>query len=119
MKIVVIQPPSTGDLQNKKLIEFKLNMNQFSVVDKVDFFKQTTELIFLNLINTTMSKDKLFRDFKKLESKLKTEQAEKKALQIKKSELEKKIMEINKGVGNEAFNNLIQEKDVEIQKLKK
>ena len=55
-------------------------MNQFSVVDKADFFKQTSELIFSNLISTTVSKDKLFRDFKKLENKLKTEQAEKKLL---------------------------------------
>ena len=64
-------------------------MNQFSVVDKVDFFKQTNELICSNLINTTVYKDKLFRDFRKLEGRLKTEQAEKKALQIKKTELGK------------------------------
>lgn len=47
-----------------KISEFKLNMSQFSVVDKVDFFKQTSELIFSNLINTYVSKDKLFKDFK-------------------------------------------------------
>ena len=80
MKIGFIQPPSIGDLQNKKIIEFKLNMNKFNVVDKVYFLKQTSELICLNLISTTVSKGKLFRDFKKLESKLKTEQAEKKDL---------------------------------------
>ena len=55
-----------------------MNMNQFSVVDKVDFFKQTGELICSNLINTTVSKDKLFRYFRKLEGRLKIEQAEKK-----------------------------------------
>ena len=80
MKIVVIQPTTTGDVQNKKITEFKLNMNQFSVVDKVDFLKKTSELIYSNLINTIVWKDKLFRDFKKLEGKLKTEQAKKKAL---------------------------------------
>ena len=67
-------------------------MNQFSVVDKVYLFKQTSELIFSNLISTIVSKYKLFRDFKKLESKLKIEQAEKKALQIKRVELEKNIL---------------------------
>lgn len=46
MKIAIIQPPSTRDLQNKKITKFKLNMSQLSVVDKVDFFKQTSELIF-------------------------------------------------------------------------
>ena len=119
MKIVVIQLATTRDIQNNKITKFKLNMNQFSVVDKVDFFEQTSELICSNLINTISLKDKLFRDFKKLEGKLKTEQAEKKALQIKREELEKNILEINKGVGNEAFNSVIQENDVEIQNLKK
>lgn len=119
MKIIVIQPQGTGDIQNKKIIEFKLNMNQLFLVDKVVFFKQTSEIVCSNLISTIVSKDKLFKDFKKLEGKLKTQQAEKKALQIKKFELEKKIMEINKGAGNEAFNNIILEKDVEIQNLKK
>ena len=115
MKITIIQPLGIGDPQNKKIIEFKLNMSQFSVVDKVDLFKQTSELICSNLISTYVSKDKLFRDFEKLENKLKTKQAEKKALQIKKTELEKKIMEINKDVGNDTINSLIQEKDIEIQ----
>ena len=71
------------------------------------------------LINTFVSKDKLQRDFKKLENKLKTEQAEKKDLQINKVELEKKIMEVNKEAGNIIVNTLIEEKDVEIQNLKK
>ena len=39
MKIPVIQPPLTGDPQGKKITEFKLNMSQFSIVDKVDIFK--------------------------------------------------------------------------------
>ena len=90
MKIVVIQPATIGDVQNKKIIEFKLNMNQFSVVDKVEFFQHTSELICSNLINTIVSKDKLFRDFKKLEGKLKTKQEEKKALQIKRIELKRR-----------------------------
>ena len=81
-------------------------MNQISVVDIVDFFKQTSELICSNLINTTVSKDKLFRDFRKMEGRLKTEQAEKKTLQIKKIDLEKKIVEINQGKGNEAMNKI-------------
>ena len=91
-------------------MEFKLNMNRFSVVDKVYFFKQTSELISSNLISTTISKDKLFRDFRKLEGRLKTEHDEKKDLQIKKIELEKKIVEINQGAGNESMNKIIQEK---------
>lgn len=94
-------------------------MNQFSVVDKVDFFKQTSELICSNLMSTSVSKDKLYRDFKKLEGKLKMEQAEKKDLPIKKVELEKKIIEINQGNENEAMNKIVEEKKVEIQNLKK
>ena len=89
MKIVVIQPTNVGDVQNKKITEFKLNMTQFGVVDKVDFFKQISELIYSNLINTIVSKDKLFRDFKKLEGKLKRKQTKKKPLQIKRTKLER------------------------------
>ena len=39
MKIAVIQPPIVGDPQTKKVTEFKLNMSQFSIVEKVDLFK--------------------------------------------------------------------------------
>ena len=119
MKIAVIQPPIAGDPQTKKVTEFKLNMRQFSIVDKVDFFTQTSELICSDLINTSVCNDKLQRDFRKLENKLKNEHDEKKALQIKKAKLEKKIMDINKEVGNITMNTLIEEKDVEIQNLKK
>ena len=80
MKIVVIQPSMVGEVQKKKIIKFKLHMNKFNVVDKVDVFKQTSELICSNLINTTVSKDKLVRDFKKIEGKLTTKQAKKKDL---------------------------------------
>ena len=72
-----------------------------------------------NLISTIVSKDKLVREFKKLEGKLRTKQDEKKGLQIKKSELEKKIIEINQGKGAEAMNKIVEEKEAEIQNLKK
>jgi hypothetical protein len=41
-------------------------------------------MICSDLIITSVAKDRLQRDYKKLENKLKTETAEKKALQIKK-----------------------------------
>ena len=82
-------------------------MDQFSVVDKVELFKQISEMICLDLISTFVSKDKLQRYFKRLEIKLKIESSEKKALLIKKSELEKKIKEISKGKGKETLNSLI------------
>ena len=105
-----IDPPSNGKsyileikamkhAHDEKVVEFKFNMIQFSVVEKVDFFKQTSELIWLDVISTFVSKDKLQRDFKKLENKLKTESAEKKELLIKKIKLENKIKKISKGKG--------------------
>ena len=107
MRIAVIQPQKAGDTLNEKITEFKFNIGQFSLVYKVDLFKQTSELICSDLISTFVSKYKLQRDFKKLENRLKTESAEKKALLIKKIELEKNIIEIGKGKGNETLNNLI------------
>ena len=90
MEIVVIQPPITGDPQRKMIAEFKLNMSQFSIVDIVDLFKQTRELTCSELISTSVSKENLQRDYRKLESKLKTEQGEKKTLQIKKNNINRK-----------------------------
>lgn len=83
MKFIVIQPSLTSGPQGKKIIEFKLNMSQFNIVDKVDIFKQISEIICFGLISTSVSKEKLQRDFRKLENKLRIEQAEKKDLQIK------------------------------------
>ena len=119
MRIAVIQPPKESDMLNEKITEFKFNMVQFSVVDKVYLFKQTSEMICSNLISTYVSKDKLQRDFKRLENKLKIQSTEKKELLITRSKLEKKIKEISKGKGKETLNSLIPEKDAEIQSLKK
>lgn len=71
-------------MPTEKITEFKLNMGQFNVIDNVDMFKQTSEIICSDLISSSVSKDKLQRDFKRLEKKLKIESAEKKALLIKK-----------------------------------
>ena len=80
MKIVVIQPSSTSDLSKEKITEFKLNMSLFSVLYRVYLFKETCELICSYLINVSISKDKLQKDFMKLEIKLKTKTAENKSL---------------------------------------
>ena len=85
-------------------------MNKFSISDKVDLFKQTSELICLDLINASVAKDRLQKYYKKLENKLKTEAAEKKAMQIKKIELEKKVFPITKGNVDDALNKIIAEK---------
>ena len=63
MKIATIQPSLVGDPSKERVIEFKLNMSHFSVLDRVDFFKQTSELIFSDLINVSVSKEKIQRDF--------------------------------------------------------
>ena len=94
-------------------------MVQFSIVDKVDFFKQTSELIYSALIGTSVSMDKCFRENKKLQDKVKTQNVEKRALQIKKDQLEKKLLEQSKQSGDNNMTLLIQDKDVEISSLKK
>lgn len=66
-----------------------------------------------------MAKDRLQKDYKKLENKLKTEEAEKKAMQVMKIELEKKVLQITKGNADDSLNKIIVEKEVEIQNLKK
>ena len=119
LKVGVIQPPIRGQSTNKEIVEFKLNISQFSIVDEVDFFKQTSEIIYSDLIATSVSNDKLFRENKKLQNKVKTQNAEKKALQIKKDQLEKKLLDQSKQAGDSNLTLLIQEKDTEISSLKK
>ena len=106
-------------ISEDRIVEFKFNMNQFSVSDKVDLFKKTIELMYSDLINASISKDRLQRDYKKLENKLKTEVVEKKAIQIKNIELEKKVLLVIKGNANDALNKVILEIEAEIQSLKK
>ena len=118
MKVAVIQPTIRGQSTEKEITEFKLNMSQFSMVDKVDFFKQTSEFICSDLIATSVSKDKLFRENKKLQDKVKTQNAEKMALQIRKDQLEKKLLEQSKQNGDNNMTLLIQGKDAEISSLK-
>lgn len=94
-------------------------MSQFSVLDRVDFIKQTSQFICLDLINVSISKEKLQKYFRNPESKLKTETTEKKSLQIKNTKLEKNILECKKDPSNEAISSFLQEMDIEIQALKK
>ena len=96
MKIEVFEPSSTGDISTKKITEFKFDMNQFSVVDRVNFFKKASEFICSDLINVFVTKENLQRDYKRIENKLKVEIVEKQALQVKKSELKslEKTMEV-------------------------
>ena len=45
-------------------------------------------------MSASIAKDRLRRDYKKIENKLKTEVKEKKAIQIKKTELEKNVLQV-------------------------
>ena len=71
------------------------------------------------MIATSVSKEKIFRENKKLQDKVKTQNAEKRALQIKKDQLEKKLLEQSKQNGDNNMTLLIQDKDAEISSLKK
>jgi len=110
LKVVVIHPSKAKDASKDRVTQFKFNMNQFSVSDKVDLFKQTSEVICSDLISALVRKDRLQRDYKKLENKLKTEVVEKKVIQIKKTELEKNILQVSKGNANDALNKVVSEK---------
>ena len=77
MKIEVFEPSSTSDISTKKITEFKFDMNQFSVVDRVNFFKKASEFICSDLINVFVTKENLQRNYKRIENKLKVEIVEK------------------------------------------
>ena len=94
-------------------------MNQFSVSDKVYLFKKTSELIWSDLISASVAKDRLQRNYKKLENKLKTEVPDKKAIKIKKTKLEKNILQISKGNADDALNKVISEKKLRFKAWKR
>jgi hypothetical protein len=71
------------------------------------------------LIATSVSKDKLFRENKKLQDKVNTQNPEKRDLQIKKDRLEKKLLDQSKQNGDNNMTLLIQDKDTKISSLKK
>ena len=119
LKVAIIQPLKAKGTSKDKVTEIKFNMNQFSIINKFDTFKQTSELICSDLISAYVAKDKLQKDYKNLENKLKTETTETKAMQVKKIELQKKVLQITKGNGDNALNRIITEKEAEIQNLKK
>ena len=119
LKVAIIQPSKAKNTLEDKVTEIKFNMNQFSIGDKVDLFKKTSELICSHLISASVAKDRLQKAYKKLENKLKIEVVEKKAMQIKKIELEKKASQITKGNAYDELNKIIFEKEAEIQNLKK
>ena len=119
MKVAIIQPFKVKNVLEDKVTEIKISMNQFSISDKVDMFKHRSELICLDLISASVAKDRLQKDYKKLENKLKTKVAEKKVIEIKKIELEKKVLQITNGNADIPLNRIILEKEVGIQNLKK
>ena len=59
LKVAVIQPSKAKDASKDRVTEFKFNMNQFSVSDKVDLFKQTSKLICSYLISELVAKDRM------------------------------------------------------------
>ena len=114
MKVAIIQPFKVKNVLEDKVTEIKISMNQFSISDKVDMFKHRSELICLDLISASVAKDRLQKDYKKLENKLKTKVAEKKVIEIKKIELEKKVLQITNGNADIPLNRIILEKEVGI-----
>lgn len=74
-KLAVLEPrygagKSSNDYKDSQI---KLKLDQTNVLDKIDSHKQTRELIFTYLLQTTISKDKLKHKLKKIEGQLKQE----------------------------------------------
>ena len=58
LKVAIIHPSKAKSTSEDKVTEIKFNMNQFSISDKVDLFKQTSVLICLGHISASLSKDR-------------------------------------------------------------
>jgi molecular chaperone DnaK (HSP70) len=95
-------------------------MDQINVPDKIHFHKKTSEVLYYDLLHSTLNTKKLQTRVEKLEEQLKKEKAMSKAWQTQVMKLEANLLA--KGIQprtKQPIKKLLEEKDKTIQSLKK
>ena len=95
-------------------------MDQINVPEKIHFHKKTSEVLYFDLLQSTLNTKKLQTRVEKLEEQLKKEKAMSKAWKTQVKKLEEDLLEkgIQLGTKN-PIKKLLEEKDKTIQSLKK
>ena len=81
--VLELKVKQVNTTQDYKSSELKINLNQLSVVDKINLYKQTCKIIFLDLIQSTVNIRKLKTQLIKVERHLMQEMIENKDWQLR------------------------------------
>ena len=83
-----------------KVENIKVNLNQLSVVDKINLHRQTKEVIYLDMLHSASKISNLQCDLEKVKGKLVQEKPENKAWRTKIKDLEENIIKLWKDSSN-------------------
>ena len=98
----------------------EVRLDKISVPDKIQLHKQTTDIIYSDLLHAIMKINKLQALVDKMEVQLKHEKVENKANLIQIKKLQADVISVESEPGNaQAAKKLLEEKDNTIQVLKK
>ena len=107
-------------VEDDKVVEIKLRMDKISVPDKIHFHRQTSEVLYHDLLQSILSNKKLESEVTKLEQQLKKERAMGKSQKTQYKKLELDLMKVGlKPDSKKIVKNLLEEKDKVITSLKK
>ena len=107
-------------VSDKKVTEMELRLDKISVPDKIQLHKQTSDIIYSDLLQAMMRINKLKILVDKLEIQLKHERVENKANTIQIKKLEADIISSgNERDNTQAVRRMLEEKDNALQVLKK
>ena len=103
-----------------KVVEMKLKMDQISVPDKIHFHRKANEVLYHDLLQSTLSNKNLERKVIKIEKQLKNEKTMGKSWQTQIKKIEANLMEMGVKPDNKnPTKKLLEEKDKTIISLKK
>lgn len=106
--------------EEEKVAEMKLRMDEISVLDKIHFHRQTSEVLYQDLLQSILSNKKLESKVIKLKEQLKKKKAMGKAWQTQIKKLEADLMEMGVKPNNQnPVKKLLEEKDKTISSLRK
>lgn len=116
--LAVLKPKfkQTKSEEDYKASQIKIRLDQVNIVDKINLHRQIGEIIYSNLVQSTVSNTKFQANLAKVQNHLMQEKTENKAWQVQIRELQQKIIDLGVDLENaKPVKDLLKEKDNEIQ----
>ena len=106
-------------IDDNKVSEIKIKIDKINMPHKIHFHKQSSKVLYYDLIQTTLSNNKLETRVVKLKEQLKKEKAMSRGWKTHVKKLEAYLMVVGAKPGNmQPIKNLLNEKEKIIQSLK-